>query len=70
MAFSDNGSKIPDNGGTRTGQDRRGLSPINRTPERRILKERRSGRDRRSQLKLRDGLAIERREAYRLLAKR
>ena len=69
MSYSDNGLIMPDNGGTRAGEDRRKLSFINRTLERRIIKERRSGRDRRSKLRCRDGVAIERRDAYRLQAK-
>ena len=59
--------KIRDNGGSRTGRDRRQLTLVNPTPERRIVTERRSGLDRRNGLKFRDGLAIERRDAFRTL---
>jgi len=63
--FPESGLMIKDNGGTRSGKDRRELSILNRNPERRIIKDRRSGRDRRRELKCRDCFAIERRDAFR-----
>ena len=66
---ADGGLMIKDNGGTRSGKDRRKLSIINRNPERRIIKVRRSGRDRRRELKCRDCFAIERRDAFRSIHK-
>ena len=65
MSFSDDGPIISDNGGTRIGKDRRKLSIINRTPERRVVKDRRSGQDRRNSQTCRDGDAIERRDTFR-----
>jgi len=69
MSFPDSGTMIKDNGGTRSGRDRRKLSVINRVPERRRLEDRRSGQDRRRELKCRDCFAIERREAFRSIHK-
>jgi hypothetical protein len=66
---ADGGLMIKDNGGTRSGKDRRKLSIINRNPERRIIEDRRSGRDRRRELKCRDCFAIERRDAFRSIHK-
>ena len=58
---------IRDNGGSRTGRERRKFSLVNYSPERRIVKDRRGGQDRRNGLKSRDGLAIERRDAFRMV---
>ena len=69
MSFPDSGLMIKDNGGTRSGRDRRKLSIINRIPERRIIEDRRSGQDRRRELKCRDCFAIERRDAFRSILK-
>ena len=63
MSSSDGGLLIKDDGGTRSGNDRRKLLIITRNPERRIIKDRRSGPDRRSELKCGNCLAIERRDA-------
>ena len=67
MSYSEDDLTIRDNGGSRTGKERRKLSLVNYSPERRIVKERRSGQDRRNGLKSRDGLAIERRDALRVV---
>lgn len=67
MSFSDSGLMIKDNGGTRSGEDRRKLSIINCNPEQRVIKDRRSGGDRRRELKFRDCFAVERRDAFRLI---
>lgn len=67
MSYSEDGVTIRDKGGSRTGRDRRKLSLVNYNPERRIVKERRSGLDRRNGLRYRDGLAIERRDAFRVV---
>ena len=65
MDFLLDGLGIIDNGGTRSGQDRRKLSIINFKPERRTCKERRNGMDRRTGQRYRGELAIERREKFR-----
>jgi hypothetical protein len=54
-----------DNGGSRFGSDRRQLTIIGYSPERRCGIERRSGVDRRKSDESRNGYAIERREIYR-----
>ena len=54
-----------DNGGSRFGSDRRLLTIIGYSPERRFGIERRSGIDRRKIDGSRNGYAIERREIYR-----
>ena len=54
-----------DNGGARSGSDRRQLTNTGFSPERRLDIERRSGMDRRKGLRSRVGDAIERREIYR-----
>ena len=69
MSFPDSGQMIKDNGGTRSGRDRRKLSIVNRIPERRISEDRRSGQDRRRELRCRDCYAIERRDAFRSIPK-
>jgi hypothetical protein len=58
------GPEINDNGGTRSGADRRQFSNKGYTPERRSGRDRRGGIDRRSKKSIRDGKAIERREAF------
>jgi hypothetical protein len=67
MSYSEEDLTLRDKGGSRTGSDRRKLSLVNYSPERRIVKERRSGQDRRNGLRSRDGLAIERRDAFRMV---
>ena len=62
-----NGSEINDNGGTRSGRDRRKLTMISRNPERRTGQERRSGIDRRKSQKDRGELAVERRDMFKVL---
>ena len=57
--------EINDNGGTRSGRDRRKLSIITRNPERRTGQERRSGIDRRSGQRYRGERAVERRDTFR-----
>jgi hypothetical protein len=57
--------EINDNGGTRSGRDRRKLSIITRNPERRTGQERRSGIDRRSGQRYRGEQAVERRDTFR-----
>ena len=61
------GVEINDNGGTRSGRDRRKLTMITRNPERRIGLERRSGIDRRNGQKIRGELAVERRDTFKVL---
>ena len=65
MEVSEKITKIDDNGGTRSVEDRRQYSIINYKPERRSGKERRSGVDRRKEQRLRGEKAIERRESFR-----
>ena len=67
MSYSEESLTIRDNGGSRTGRDRRKLSLVNYSPERRIVEDRRSGQDRRNGLRCRSGLAIERRDAIRMV---
>lgn len=55
---------IRDNGGSQTGRERRKLWLVNYSPERRIVKESRSRPDRQNGSSSREGLAIERRDAY------
>jgi len=62
MDFSVDGVDIKDNGGTRSGQDRRKFKSMGRIPERRTGQERRSGTDRRNGPRYRGELAVERRE--------
>ena len=65
MKVSEKSTPIIDNGGTRSGADRRQYSIMSHTPERRSGKERRSGVDRRKDQNFRGGKAIERRELFR-----
>jgi hypothetical protein len=57
--------EIIDNGGSRSGRDRRKLTVIDYNPERRIGQERRNGIDRRKDQMYRGDLAIERREKFK-----
>lgn len=65
MDFSVDGLEINDNGGSRSGRDRRKLTVINYNPERRIGQERRSLMDRRKDQRDRGELAVERRDKFR-----
>jgi hypothetical protein len=56
---------VKDNGGTRSGIDRRSRKKHAHTPERRSDRDRRSGSDRRKKQVNRGSLAIERRDADR-----
>jgi len=60
------GLEINDNGGARSGRDRRKLTMITRDPERRTGQERRSGIDRRNGPRYRGELAVERREKFKV----
>ena len=59
--------EIKDNGGTRSGRDRRKHPALARNPERRTGQERRSGIDRRNGQKDRGELAVERRDTFKVL---
>ena len=65
MGFSVDGIEINDNGGSRSGIDRRKLTIINHNPERRIGQERRNLMDRRKDQRDRGELAVERRDKFR-----
>ena len=56
--------EIIDNGGSRSGRDRRKFTIIDYNPERRTGQERRIGIDRRKDQMYRGDLAIERREKF------
>ena len=58
-------TEIIDNGGTRSGKDRRKLTIINYNPEQRTGRERRNGMDRRKGQINRGKMAIERRDKFR-----
>jgi hypothetical protein len=58
-------TRINDNGGTRSGVDRRQYTTEDYTSERRSGKDRRSGADRRRSQNSRDEMAIERRDLFR-----
>jgi len=66
MDFPVNGLDIKDNGGTRSGRDRRKPTIATRNPERRIGQERRGGIDRRNGPKYRGELAVERRDTFKI----
>ena len=66
MGFSVDGLDIKDNGGTRSGRDRRKSKSMGHNPERRIEKERRSGIDRRNGQRDRGELAVERRDTFKV----
>ena len=65
MNFSVDDLEINDNGGSRSGRDRRKLTIINHNSERRIGQERRSLMDRRKDQRDRGELAVERRDNFR-----
>ena len=65
MGFSVDGSNIKDNGGTRSGRDRRKSKSMGRNPERRTGHERRSEIDRRSGQRIRWELSVERRDTFK-----
>ena len=65
MGFSVDGIEINDNGGSRSGRDRRKLTIIHHNPERRIDQERRNLMDRRKDQRDRGELAVERRDKFR-----
>ena len=69
MDVSDDQLELKDNGGTRSGNDRRKLTKKDYTPERRKGVDRRSGVDRRNGQRFRGKRAVERREAFNLLPK-
>ena len=56
---------LKDNGGTRSGTERRHFTIIGYTPERRHREDRRSGMDRRKSQRNRGEQAIERRDAFK-----
>ena len=60
------GLEINDNGGTRSGRDRRKLTMITRNPERRTGRERRSGIDRRNGQRYRGEQVVERRDTFKV----
>jgi len=66
MGFSVDGLDIKDNGGTRSGRNRRKFKSMGRHPERRTEKERRSGIDRRNGQRYRGELAVERRDTFKV----
>ena len=57
---------IKDNGGTRSGGDRRKPTIVTRNPERRTGQERRGVIDRRKSPKYRGELAVERRDTFKI----
>ena len=65
MDFPVDDLDIIDNGGARSGRDRRKFTIINNNPERRPGQERRNGIDRRKDQMHRGDLAIERREKFK-----
>ena len=65
MKVSEKSTRINDNGGTRSGADRRQYNIMDNTSERRSGKERRSGIDRRKIQNFRGEKAIERMELFR-----
>ena len=60
------GLEINDNGGARSGRDRRKLAIVTLNPERRTGQERRSGIDRRNGARYRGELAVERRDMFKV----
>ena len=62
MDFSVDGLDVKDNGGARSGRDRRKYESMGRIPERRTGQERRSGIDRRNGPRYRGELAVDRRD--------
>jgi hypothetical protein len=59
------GSDLKDNGGARSGRDRRKLAIVTRNPEQRTGQERRSGIDRRNGPRSRGELSVERRDTFK-----
>ena len=66
MGFSVDGLDIKDNGGTRSGGDRRKSKSMGRNPERRTGQERRNGIDRRNGPRYRGEMAVERRDTLKV----
>jgi len=66
MGTPEDDLEINDNGGTRSGRDRRKFTIVTRNPERRAGQERRSGSDRRNGPGYRGKLAVERRDTFRV----
>ena len=66
MGFPAERISIKDNGGTRSGKDRRKLTIVTRNPERRTGQERRGGIDRRKGPTYRGELAVERRDTFKI----
>jgi len=66
MGFPAERLSIKDNGGTRSGGDRRKLTIVTRNPERRTGQERRGVIDRRKSPKYRGELAVERRDTFKI----
>ena len=66
MEFQLDGLDITDNGGTRSGGNRRKSKGMGRNPERRTSQERRSGIDRRNGQIIRGKLAVERRDTFKV----
>jgi hypothetical protein len=62
MDFSVDGLDIKDNGGARSGRDRRKSKSMGRIPQRRTGQERRSWIDRRNGPRYRGELAVDRRD--------
>ena len=65
MDVSEDPLELKDNGGTRTGVDRRQAAKNDYTPERRKGQDRRSGIDRRNGQKYRGKQAVDRREVFK-----
>jgi hypothetical protein len=65
VKVSEKSTRINDNGGRRSGADRRQYNIMDNPPERRSGNERRSGVDRRKIQNFRGAKAIERRELFR-----
>ena len=65
MKVSEKTTRINDNGGKRSGADRRQYTIMSYTPERRFGKERQGGGERRKGQNFRGEKAIERRELFR-----
>ena len=66
MELSVDGLDRKDNGGSRSGGDRRTSQSMGRNPERRNGQERRSGIDRRLGPRYRGELAVERRDTFKV----
>ena len=66
MDIPKDGLETNDNGGARSGRDRRKLTMIARNPEQRIGQERRSLMDRRKDQRNRGELAVERRDMFKV----